>query len=79
MANEAFAKHWSPANKGADIMYRLATEEGLESYSGEYYDNDKGAFSRVHPDVYNTEKVDKLISATQEILLANSITTTSKS
>ena len=68
MANEAFGKHWSSADKGANILYELAVSEDYRDVSGKYFDNDRGTFAEAHPDAYNETKIDKLINTTAAIL-----------
>lgn len=72
MANEAYGQYWSPADKGANILYELATSEAYNNSSGKYFDNDKGAekghFSSPHPDANNQEKIDVLLSKTETLL-----------
>ncbi len=68
MVREAFGKHWSPADKGGDILYDLAVSEKYDSMTGKYFDNDRGGFGQAHPDAYDGAKIEKLIGATDEIL-----------
>jgi NAD(P)-dependent dehydrogenase (short-subunit alcohol dehydrogenase family) len=68
MAQEAYGQHWSPAEKGADILVELAVSKEHEESSGKYFDNDKGGFYNAHSDVYNQEKINQLISVTNKIL-----------
>lgn len=68
MVQEAYGQYWASADKGASILHQLATEEKYLSDSGKYFDNDKGIFSTAHPDAYNQEKVNHLISETNKIL-----------
>ena len=72
MVREAYGQHWSPADKGASILYDLALAREYEGVSGKYFDNDKGtergSFSRAHEDAYNALKVDDLIATTNRIL-----------
>ncbi len=68
MANEAYGQHWSPATKGSDILYDLAISEKYSENSGQYFDNDQGAFADAHPDAYDQEKIDALIAETNKIL-----------
>ncbi|GAB3653707.1 SDR family NAD(P)-dependent oxidoreductase [Echinicola sediminis] len=68
MVKEAYGHHWSSADKGADILYRLANLEKFTHSGGNYFDNDKGKFDLAHNDAYDQEKIDRLISATAEIL-----------
>lgn len=68
MVQEAYGQHWSPADKGADILYSLADSEKYSGITEHYYDNDKGTFAPAHPDAYNDEKITELISVTESIL-----------
>lgn len=68
MALEAYGQYWSSADKGANILLELATERKYENTSGEFFDNDKGSFGRAHSDAYDQEKVNELISMTEEII-----------
>ncbi len=72
MANEAYGQFWSPADKGADLLYDLAVSEVFERVSGAYFDNDKGTergdFAEAHPDAYNGSKIDEIIAVTEMLL-----------
>ncbi len=72
MANEAYGQHWSPAEKGVDILVDLALSEHYKNDSGKYFDNDKGDpkghFSNAHPDAYDDAKISKLISWSTELV-----------
>jgi len=68
MANEAFGKHWSSADKGATILYELAILEDYQDTSGKYFDNDRKTFAKAHPDAYNETKINKLIAETVTII-----------
>ncbi|QIE59111.1 SDR family NAD(P)-dependent oxidoreductase [Rasiella rasia] len=72
MANEAYGQHWSPAEKGVNIIYDLATSERYKNDSGKYFDNDKGdpqgQFSPAYIDAYNEAKIIELIEITDKIL-----------
>ena len=68
MVKEAFGKHWSPADKGANILYELAVLEDYKGTSGKYFDNDRGTFTEAHPDAYDEAKIDRLINTTVQIL-----------
>lgn len=72
MANEAYGKHWSPAEKGSNILYDLAISDEYKNVSGKYFDNDKGVekgfFSDAHSDAYNKTLIEKLISETAVLL-----------
>ncbi len=68
MVQEAYGKFWSPADKGADIIYQLATDDNYLAHSGEYYDNDRGQFGPAHPDAYDNDKIAKLITTTEVLI-----------
>lgn len=68
MVQEAYGQFWSSADKGATILSELAVSEKYKESSGKYFDNDKGTFSNAHPDAYNQEKINQLISETNNIL-----------
>nr|WP_298922983.1 SDR family NAD(P)-dependent oxidoreductase [uncultured Allomuricauda sp.] len=67
MANEAYGQHWSPAEKGVNILYDLAKSKAHENDSGKYFNNDKGVFGKAHPDAYDKVLVAELIAKTKEI------------
>ncbi|APZ47472.1 short-chain dehydrogenase [Polaribacter reichenbachii] len=72
MAKEAYGQHWSPAEKGVNILYDLATSDVYKDATGKYFDNDKGEtigrFSPAHPDAYDETKIDTLLEITSEIV-----------
>jgi len=68
MVQEAYGQFWSSADKGADILFELATSEKHIESNGKYFDNDKEIFSNAHNDAYNQEKINQLISETIKIL-----------
>lgn len=68
MVQEAFGTHWAPADKGAKILYDLATSEKYAGMTGKYFDNDQGSFGQAHGDAYNEAKINQLIATTEELL-----------
>ena len=68
MANEAYGQHWSPAEKGVDILYDLAMSERNKNQSGTYFDNDRGMFSNAHPNAYDADKIKSLLTLTEAII-----------
>ena len=66
MAKEAYGQHWSPAEKGVDILYNLSMTDLAET--GKYFDNDKGSFAPAHADSYNKDKITNLLRVTDFIL-----------
>lgn len=72
MVKEAYGKFWSPADKGANILYELAVSDEYKYSSGKYFDNDKGetigTFGRAHADAYDDAKIEKLMELTTSVL-----------
>lgn len=68
MVKEAYGQHWSPVEKGVDILYALAKNAMHANKSGHYFDNDKGSYSKAHPDAYDDVKVKALLNDTEYIL-----------
>ncbi|NLR94356.1 SDR family NAD(P)-dependent oxidoreductase [Flammeovirga agarivorans] len=68
MALEAYGQHWSPVDKGANILYDLALSENHAAHNGDYFDNDAGRYAKAHPDTYNESAVNQLIDVTNKIL-----------
>ncbi|MBD0404125.1 SDR family NAD(P)-dependent oxidoreductase [Flammeovirga sp. EKP202] len=68
MVKEAYGKHWSPADKGGDILYDLTMKDEHKQHSGEYFDNDAGRYGRAHSDAYDSVKIEALIVLTKTIL-----------
>ncbi|PXX29686.1 SDR family NAD(P)-dependent oxidoreductase [Arenibacter sp. ARW7G5Y1] len=66
MANEAYGQHWSPAEKGVNILYDLSITDLAQT--GRYFDNDKGSYAPAHADANNQEKIRQLIRLTNEVL-----------
>ncbi len=68
MVQEAFGRHWSSADKGADILYDLSSANDPKEFDGKYFDNDKGTISEAHPSAYDQKHVVKLIDSTDNLL-----------
>ena len=68
MAIEAYGKHWSSADKGADIMIALATEAKHVAMSGKYYDNDRGSYGPAHANATDQAGIDELLKLTDQLL-----------
>ncbi len=68
MVQEAYGQFWAPAEKGASILYDLATSEDYNQSSGLYWDNDLGDFNKAHEDAYDETKLATLLSETENIL-----------
>lgn len=67
MVKEAYGHHWSPADKGADILVELATSATHDGVTGKYFNNDQGGYGLAHEDAYNSEKIEALIATTKKI------------
>ncbi|WP_407557200.1 SDR family NAD(P)-dependent oxidoreductase [Winogradskyella sp. 4-2091] len=72
MAKEVYGQHWSPAEKGVNILYDLATSDAYKDATGKYFDNDKGEnigqFASAHPDAYDESKITALLKATRSLM-----------
>lgn len=68
MVREGFGFSNAPADKGADILVDLAVAAEYEEHSGQYFDNDRGAFGRAHGDAYGRDKIQELLTTTDKIL-----------
>ncbi len=68
MVSEAFGHHWSPAEKGSDLLYELSVGEKYKGVTGKYFDNDRGSFGPAHPDANDQDKIKKLMDETRKIL-----------
>lgn len=72
MAKEAYGQHWSPAEKGVNILYDLATSDAYKDATGKYFDNDKGEtighFASAHPDAYDEAKIETLLDITNSLV-----------
>ena len=68
MVKEAYGRFYSSADKGADIIVDLVTKVNYSESSGKYFDNDNGDFGRAHPDAYDNQIIQDLISLTRKIV-----------
>lgn len=68
MVQEAYGQFWSSADKGAHILNDLATHDIHADHSGDYFDNDQGAYGPAHADAYDADKIEALMSLTHQIL-----------
>lgn len=68
MVREGFGFTNGPADKGADILYDLATAAEYATRSGEYFDNDRGNFGQAHPDAYDQGLTIELLHTTNNLL-----------
>lgn len=68
MVQEAYGHHWSPADKGADILVDLALNSTPAQFDGKYFDNDQGSLGNAHPDAYDPSKINVLLKETDRLL-----------
>ncbi len=72
MVEEAYGRFWSSADKGANILTKLALEDEYSKLSGKYFDNDLGdsigKFGPAHPDAYDADLINELNEATKVVL-----------
>lgn len=68
MVKQGFGLAGNDINIGAKILVRMAIEQGLEKYSGQYFDNDSGDFSAPHPDGESLQKAQAIIKAIEQII-----------
>ncbi|WP_406656903.1 SDR family NAD(P)-dependent oxidoreductase [Methanolobus sp. ZRKC2] len=68
MVKEVFGNFWSPADKGANILYALSISEEYNGITGKYFDNDKGTFGMAHSDAYSETEIARLISITNDLV-----------
>jgi NAD(P)-dependent dehydrogenase (short-subunit alcohol dehydrogenase family) len=68
MVKEGFGVAGGDLQIGAKILTRMALENELASFSGQYFDNDSGQFSSPHPDGMNLQKSKDLVATIESIL-----------
>ena len=67
MVQQGFGVSGNDINIGVKVLVRMALEEGLDVYSGQYYDNDRGQFSSPHPDGMDVQKSKDIIKVMEAI------------
>ncbi len=68
MVKDAFGDSGKSADKGAQILYDLVSNHGLNKVNGQYFDNDRGDFGRAHSAAYQKASIDELLEATETLL-----------
>lgn len=66
MVQEAYGRFWSSPDKGANIIYDLATSH--EGVTGKYFDNDSGKYNQAHGDAYDDSAIEALMDQTNQLL-----------
>jgi len=67
MVKQAYGVVGNDLQVGADILARAAISTEFKDASGLYFDNDKGQFSKPHPDALNAQKIAALTAKLEEI------------
>lgn len=68
MVKEGFGVDGGDIGIGAEILRKVALDDEFADASGKYFDNDIRQFTSPHPDVFDSEKSEKLIQAIEMIL-----------
>lgn len=68
MVQEGFGVSGGDINVGAKILVQLALATEFEDRSGQYFDNDKGAFAAPHPEAQNQNKAKQLLDTLNSFL-----------
>ena len=68
MVKEGFGIPGSDIQIGDSILLRLALNEEFASKSGQYFDNDMGAFNRPHVDALDSQKCEQVVKAIESVL-----------
>lgn len=67
MVKEAYGRFWSAPDKGANIIYDIATVQTHKGITGKYFDNDAGGYGNAHTDAYDDIKIKHLIEHTNKL------------
>ncbi len=68
MVRDAYGMEGKDINIGGDIIVDTSIGERFANANGMYFDNDRGDFSDLHPDVHDEDKVKTLIRTFDEIV-----------
>jgi NAD(P)-dependent dehydrogenase (short-subunit alcohol dehydrogenase family) len=68
MVKEGFGVAGNDIRIGAEILTRAALTDEFASASGQYFDNDKGAFGPPHVDVLDPSKSEEIVHAIDALL-----------
>jgi NAD(P)-dependent dehydrogenase (short-subunit alcohol dehydrogenase family) len=71
MVKEGFGMEGKDIGIGVRILTKLSLSQEHESDSGKYFDNDLQRFSEPHPDALNSEKVQKVVQAIEDIIIVD--------
>lgn len=73
MVAEGFGVAGKDVSIGADVLTRLALDEGVESETGRYFDNDAGRWAPPHPDALDARKTNATVAAIAAVVERASI------
>ncbi|MAH06429.1 MAG: oxidoreductase [Alphaproteobacteria bacterium] len=68
MVKEGFGVEGNDLSIGAEILMRLSLDKEFEDKSGQYFDNDKGAFGSPHPEALNEHKCAEIVEAIENLI-----------
>ncbi|MEO0972921.1 MAG: SDR family NAD(P)-dependent oxidoreductase [Pseudomonadota bacterium] len=68
MVRDAYGTSGKDLAIGANILHRAALSDEFGDASGRYFDNDRGAFGRAHPDADDPAKHRALIGAMKQVI-----------
>ena len=70
MVKEGFGVAGNDISIGAEILTRAALTDEFASASGQYFDNDKGAFGPPHADALDPSKSEEIVNAIDALLVS---------
>jgi len=68
MVKDAYGVAGGDLSIGSDILVRAALSDEFANASGLYFDNDRGVFSKPHPDALNDTKVRTVVQAIESVI-----------
>jgi NAD(P)-dependent dehydrogenase (short-subunit alcohol dehydrogenase family) len=68
MVIEGFGVEGKDLAIGANILQRLALEEGMSQHTGQYFDNDSGKFALPHSDGINIQKSAEVVRVIEALI-----------
>ena len=68
MVKEGFGVEGNDLSIGAEILTRLSLDEEFTDKTGQYFDNDKGAFGSPHPDALDERKCVAIVETIENLL-----------
>lgn len=68
MVKEGFGVEGNDLSIGAEILMRLSLGKEFVDKSGQYFNNDKGAFGNPHPDALDDQKCAEIVEAIENLI-----------